>query len=358
MAKKNNNFSLDEKDEEIVIPQGKTQSLSKVPFNTAGAEEPLRGFHEISVEMLHPFTLKNGNDFSRHGQVLSDLTVESIKVVGIIEVLIVRTSKVEIGMYEIIAGESRWEHAKAAGLKTVPCRIMELSDKAAKSVFNITNILKRDLTARDQINGWYEFYSGLKDNPDETINELDQAADEEDKLVKQIAQLSGAGLSYRQIMRYVKMHDLIPEWLGRLDEGKASGRIGYRVAFFPAEIQKELLEYKLSEQELKEAHAVYNGRVDGVAWTNTYIADHFDPFPESVDKADSQPKPKMTKEERLQHKQERIYKKTFKSVTPKFVEVVRTELRQDDYERAEEIIREAVRLYYKHIELLEKPTAD
>lgn len=348
MAKRSKGFELEEEDEEIVIPQDRARESSKVPYDITGAEKTLRTFQEIPVEMLHPFTLKDGHDFSRHGQVLSDLTVESIKAVGIIEVLIVRPSKVERGMYEIIAGESRWEHAKAANLKTVPCRIMELSDRAAKSVFNLTNILKRDLTIRDQINGWYEFYSGLRGGPDAAVDELGRAADEEDKLAMQIAGLRGNGLSRRQILRYVKMHNLIPEWLDRLDQRKTTGRIGYRIAFFPEEIQRAFLSYKVNEKDLKIAYDVYDGQFAGVVWTDAYIVEHFERLPESGSGGGTEraPNPKLTKEERAQLKQEKIDRKAFKAATPRLIDAVRTGLRREDYERAGEIVTEALKLYY------------
>lgn len=352
MAKRSKGFDLEEEDEEIVIPQDRVREASKVPYDITGAEKTLRSFQEIPVDMLHPFTLKDGRDFSHHGQVLSDLTVESIKAVGIIEVLIVRPSKVKRDMYEIIAGENRWEHAKAADLKTVPCRIMDLTDKAAKSIFNITNVLKRDLTIRDQINGWYEFYSGFRDDLEGAIDELDRAADEEDRLAMQIAGLKGNGLSHRQILRYVKMHNLIPEWLDRLDEKKTTGRIGYRIAFFPEEIQKELLAYKVNEKDLKTAYDVYGGEIENVSWTDSYIAEHFEPLPApgTGDKPEQAYKLKLTKEERALLKKEKVYKKAFKAATPKLIDAARVGLRQDDYERADEIITEALKLYYKQKE--------
>lgn len=349
MAKKGKNFALPDEEEEIVVPQDRTREASKVPYDITGAEKTLRGFQEIPVDMLHPFSLKDGHDFSRHGQVLSDLTVESIKAVGIIEVLIVRPSKVKRDMYEIIAGESRWEHAKAADLKTVPCRIMDLSDKAAKSIFNITNVLKRDLTIRDQINGWYEFYAGLREDMEGAVDELGRAAEEEDKLAAQIAGFRGNGLSRRQILRYVKMHNLIPEWLDRLDGRKTTGRIGYRVAFFPDEIQRELLGYKVNEKDLKAAYDVYSGESGGIPWTVTYLSEHFERIsaPGAGDETGQAPKSKLTKEERVLLKKEKIYFKAFKAATPKLIDAARVGLRQDDYERAGEIITEALKLYYE-----------
>ena len=356
MAKRSKGFDLQEEDEEIVIPQSRARESSKVPYDITGAEKTLHSFQEIPVEMLHPFTLKDGHDFSRHGQVLSDLTVESIKAVGIIEVLIVRPSKVKRDMYEIIAGESRWEHAKAANLKTVPCRIMELSDKAAKSIFNITNVLKRDLTIRDQINGWYEFYSGFRDDLEGAIDELDHAAAEEERLAMQIAGFKGNGLSRRQILRYVKMHNLIPEWLDRLDERKTTGRIGYRIAFFPDEIQKEFLSYKVNEKDLKDAYDVFDSQLKDVAWSDTYIAEHFERLTKPDAEGETEPatKLKLTKEERAQLKKERIYKKAFKAATPKLIDAARAGLRLDDYERADVIITEALKLYYEQKESQEE----
>ena len=148
-------------DEELDLAPRST-TVSKLPIDTTGTGRVLSNFQDIPVTMLHPFSLKDGEDYSRHNAVLSEQFVDSIKKYGILETLIVRKSPIEMSKYEIIAGESRWQHAKEAGEETVPCRVMNLDDNAARNVFHLTNLMRRELTARDKVHGWYAFYQRMR----------------------------------------------------------------------------------------------------------------------------------------------------------------------------------------------------
>ena len=149
-----------------------TDATSKLPIDSAGAGRALSNFQDIPVDMLHPCTLKGTSDYSKYGSLLQEQVVESMKEHGVLEPLIVRKSPIEMSKYEILAGEQRWTNAKAAGLKTVPCRIMDLDDDAARNIFHITNLLRRDLSPRDLIYGWYNYYTQIKggNSADEAIN--------------------------------------------------------------------------------------------------------------------------------------------------------------------------------------------
>lgn len=104
-------------------------AVSKLPIDSTGAGKAMTDFQEIPVDMLHTCTLKGSSDYSKYGSLRQEQMVESIKQMGVLQPLIVRKSAVQMSKYEILAGERRWENAKAAGLKTVPCRIMNVDDK-------------------------------------------------------------------------------------------------------------------------------------------------------------------------------------------------------------------------------------
>lgn len=318
----------------------------KLPIDDTGAGSVMGGFQNVPVAMLHPFTLKGTSDYSRHDEYLSEQFIQSIKDFGILETLIVRKSPKAQGMYEIIAGENRWNHAKAAECDTVPCRIMNLDDSKAKQVFHITNLLSRDLLPSDLINGWYEYYMEAYGNKFLTEEEIKEASD--------LIALAGHhnGPSLRTIQRYVKMHSLIADWIKRLDDGKASMRVGYRVAFFPAEIQDELLAYKVDQRKVEWLYEIYSGQNKKITWSSNLIADNLELLPEPTEKKSGgedplKPEPiKLTKEERQARKQARIYNKAFKQAAPKLLETAKAKIRPADYERADEIIEQALELYY------------
>lgn len=71
--------------------------------------------------------------------------VESIRAHGVLEPLLAR--ELPGGALELLAGERRLEASKAAGLETVPVRVLrELTDAEARAVAVTENLARKDLT--------------------------------------------------------------------------------------------------------------------------------------------------------------------------------------------------------------------
>jgi len=77
---------------------------------------------------------------------------DSIKEVGIIQPIIVRTQA--IGGYQIVAGERRWRAAQIAGLTEVPVIIKELTDREMAELALIENLQREDLDAVEEAEGY------------------------------------------------------------------------------------------------------------------------------------------------------------------------------------------------------------
>ncbi len=73
-----------------------------------------------------------------------DLTdmVASIKEKGILEPILVRSHS---GRYQIIAGERRYQAAKLAGLRTVPCIEVDVDSRGMLEISLIENLQRKDL---------------------------------------------------------------------------------------------------------------------------------------------------------------------------------------------------------------------
>ena len=93
----------------------------------------------LDINSLHRNPFQPRKDFDLQG--LNELT-ESIATHGVLQPLLVRETPAG---YQIIAGERRWLASRDAGLKTVPCRIMRLEDKAVSEVAIIENLQREDL---------------------------------------------------------------------------------------------------------------------------------------------------------------------------------------------------------------------
>ena len=75
---------------------------------------------------------------------------ESIKTAGLMQPIIVRTSKTNTDTYEIIAGERRWRAGTIAGLTHIPSIVRELDDRAAAEWALIENLQREDLNPIDR----------------------------------------------------------------------------------------------------------------------------------------------------------------------------------------------------------------
>lgn len=296
-------------------------TVGKMPANISGGKEALTGFMNIPVEKLIPYRSKNGFDFSRHGPVLEDTMVESVKNYGIIEPLSVRPA--ENGVYEILAGESRWLAAKKAGLAKVPCHVLNIDDIQADAIFAATNIIRRDMTYRDRINGWWRYIETLKKQ--QKLADLRKALDE-NPLLSGVAP-NGESLGWRQIMRYHTCHNLLGTWIDRLDNRSVGFMVAYQVALLPDDVQDLLLDFRFTEAGAKEIVDYYRKCQDGVEGYTWNGAE--------------------TVSELL--KQSGSSKNLPKGVRAKVMKAVRTGIPEEDYRNADVIIAEALKLYYETV---------
>lgn len=87
---------------------------------------------------------------------LGDLAelAESIKVNGIMQNLTVVRSESLTGYYDVIIGNRRLEAAKLAGLKELPCAIVELSPQEQMATMLAENMQRADLTILEQAQGF------------------------------------------------------------------------------------------------------------------------------------------------------------------------------------------------------------
>ena len=97
------------------------------------------GFFVCPIEKIHPNPLQPRKNIDPVA--LQGLT-QSIAEKGILQPLVVR--EVRDG-YELIAGERRWRAAQAAGLKSVPVVVKDVSPPEAMELALIENIQREDL---------------------------------------------------------------------------------------------------------------------------------------------------------------------------------------------------------------------
>lgn len=100
--------------------------------------------NELEIDPVNERT-SNVNPHSEDGESLQ----ESIKELGVIEPIVVRKKD---GQYYVVAGQRRTLAAQAAGVETIPARVMDLDDTEARIVSITENAeqLKKDVPPEDR----------------------------------------------------------------------------------------------------------------------------------------------------------------------------------------------------------------
>jgi ParB family chromosome partitioning protein len=75
----------------------------------------------------------------------------SIRAQGLMQPVLVRP--VDLGAYELIAGERRWRAAQLAGLSEIPALVREVPDESALAMALIENIQREDLNPIEEATG-------------------------------------------------------------------------------------------------------------------------------------------------------------------------------------------------------------
>jgi ParB family transcriptional regulator, chromosome partitioning protein len=122
-----------------LIPEAQTESGA--PLLSHSKKE----FFQCDIEKIVPNTYQPRKIFEKGA--LEEL-VESVKVHGIIQPLIVRQRD---GHYELIAGERRWRAAQKAGLKQVPVVVKDISgDQPSLEMAIIENVQRENLNCIEE----------------------------------------------------------------------------------------------------------------------------------------------------------------------------------------------------------------
>lgn len=185
------------------------------------------GIVEIPIEKLHSFV---NHPFKVLDDEKMDELVESIKENGILSPVVVRP--LEDG-YELISGHRRTHAARIAGFIVVPAVIREMNDDEATVLMVDANIQREEIL------------------PSERAHSLKMKIDAINRLYKHGARkcvrsrdIAGeeAGLSGRQVQRYLNLNDLNQGFLDMVDDKKIQMGLGLEIASMRPEVQQWLFE--------------------------------------------------------------------------------------------------------------------
>ena len=170
---------------------------------------------------------------------LMEQTVESIKQIGVVSPLIARPDPE--GGYEILSGHRRLHAAQLAGLETVPVIVKEMDDDAA-IIFMVDSNLQRENILPSERAFSYKMkldamkHQGTRHDLETTSRQVVGKLEAADTIGEQ------TGESGRQVQRFIRLTNLIPEILDMVDEKKIAFNPAVELSYLKPSEQKEFLE--------------------------------------------------------------------------------------------------------------------
>lgn len=189
---------------------------------------------EIELERLrsfenHPFKV------TEDGQMME--LQESIQKYGILNPLIVRPRPE--GVYEIISGHRRKFAAEKIGYRKVPVIIRMLNDDEAVISMVDSNLQREMIRPSEKAFAYKMKYEVIKRKAGRRkCGQVDQLFGK--KSIEVIGE--DCGDSPKQVQRYIRITELIPELLERVDDGSMGFTPAVQISYLKKEEQREMLE--------------------------------------------------------------------------------------------------------------------
>ena len=178
----------------------------------------------------HPFKVKDDEEMQR--------MVESVKQAGILNPVLLR--KKEDGRYELISGHRRKRACELAGLTSIPAIVREL-DRDSATIYMVDSNLQRETILPSEKAFSYKMrLEAMKRQVGRpSKNNLSQVGTH----LRSDAELAEiVGESRNQIQRYIRLTELIPPILQKVDDGKIALSPAVEISYLTAEQQQWLME--------------------------------------------------------------------------------------------------------------------
>lgn len=200
-------------------------------------EEKREQVQQIPIDELHPFT---NHPFKVLDDDSMEQTIKSIKEYGVLSPLIARPRPDGDG-YEIISGHRRQFAARQAGLETLPVIVREMEDDAATILMIDSNLQREHILPSERAFAYKMKLDAIKHQgarSDLTCGQIGHklaGAKARDIIAEQF------GDNARNVQRYIRLTNLIPELLNMVDEKMVSFNPAVELSYLSPEQQQEMI---------------------------------------------------------------------------------------------------------------------
>ena len=199
---------------------------------------------EIPLSELHPF---KDHPFKVKDDEAMMETADSIRQYGVLVPAIARPDP--NGGYELVAGHRRHRASELAGKDTIPVIVRDLDDDQATIIMVDSNLQRESLLPSERAFAYkmkLEAMNHQGARADLTCGQIGHKLQAGQKSRDVLAAQTGD--SARNIQRYIRLTELIPELLDMVDEKKIAFNPAYELSFLKKEEQVDLLDAMDSEQ--------------------------------------------------------------------------------------------------------------
>lgn len=224
MPKKGANISLNSYDEIFTTEEDRQeQQQEKVQ------EIPLAELHPFKD---HPFKVKDDEAMEK--------TVESIRQYGVLVPAIARP--LPEGGYELISGHRRKHASELAGKETMPVIVRQMSDDEATILMVDSNLQREEILPSERAFAYKMKLEAMKhqgERRDLTSGQIGpKLAGKRSNQI--LAEQSGE--SVKQVQRFIRLTNLIPEMLDLVDEKKIAFNPAVELSYLKPEEQKDFIQ--------------------------------------------------------------------------------------------------------------------
>ena len=188
---------------------------------------------QLPVNKLRPF---EGHPFQVKDDAEMDQLVFSILTQGMLTPISVRP--IENDEYEVISGHRRLHACKKAGIETVPALIYSLDRDAATIAMVDSNLHREKILPSEKAFAYKLKLDAIKHQGRTSRQVVGKS---------ESADLVSDGESGRQVQRYIRLTELIPEILQMVDDGKIALTPAVELSYLNRQEQRDLLETMESE---------------------------------------------------------------------------------------------------------------
>lgn len=204
-------------------------------------EAKLEKIRDIPLSELHPF--KNHPFHVRDDEAMME-TADSVRQYGVLVPAIARPDP--NGGYELVSGHRRHRASELAGMETMPVIVRELDDDAAVLVMVDSNLQRENILPSERAFAYKMKLEAIKHQGIRSDLTSRQLGEKSQTSIQLVANQSGE--SQRQVQRYIRLTELVPDLLNMVDERKIALNPAYELSFLKKEEQEQLLDAMDSEQ--------------------------------------------------------------------------------------------------------------